>query len=394
MSTRKLSTTMPQNRHASRASFACVRCKKDKRRCDISQVLNGGGRPDRSCTPCRNKNEKCEVRHGEDKRSNRQSNDPKALHKRMQALEEFVRNASRADSQAFGQSKDDGNSDCLIEPVHRYADDGHSSMVRAFPSPTDSSSPGTQVTSFSISPQEGQSNYPATSHSDSTSNSLRSTSFSGQCSSEFNSISDRFPLSMDEVTLEGDSKNQDQYLGSASLFPYSERHTNTTKPSADILSSEEKSNQQSHSDQEEFPEPEPIIGYLLDLFWQWQSSHLHVVDCAIFNRHRRIWEDGGGNGDRNFYTPCLLYAILALASMISLDRGVTRYSASSGEVAGQNFSKRARSLFELEIEHPTITTVQAALLLGCRYGAMIDNSLGWTYSGKCIPNCSHLRIVN
>ncbi|KAK1499495.1 fungal specific transcription factor domain-containing protein [Colletotrichum cuscutae] len=407
---------MTRDRHASRASFACVRCKKDKRRCDISQILSSGDRMDRSCTSCRNKNEKCEVRYGEDKRSQRQPNETKALQRRMQALEEFVKNVSKSPELPVTWHKTDEVSDCLMEQARRTVDNYQDARIRAFPSPASSSSPGTQNMTISISPPEGgQNNWAVTSqqelhpasHSrsvsfsgqnrpktdDITHNGIRSISFSGPSRPDFDCASESVPPVMEEIGTPDSMQDFDQFLGSATLFPYSENQSRSRSPRGEGSSFEDDMSRQARGALECFPEPEPIVSHLLDLFWKWQSSHLLVVDCALFLRHREIWDDSEGHrGDRNFYTPCLLYAIMALASMISLDKGVVRYSTSTGGVAGETFAKRARSMFDLEMDHPTISTVQAALILGSRYGAMKDNSLGWMYSGIAFRMASKLGL--
>ncbi|KAK7443694.1 fungal specific transcription factor domain-containing protein [Colletotrichum acutatum] len=407
---------MTRDRHASRASFACVRCKKDKRRCDISQILSSGDRLDRSCTSCRNKNEKCEVRYGEDKRSQRQPNETKALQRRMQALEEFVKNVSKNPELPATRHKADNDPDCLMEQARRTVDNYQDARIRAFPSPASSSSPGTQNMTISISPPEGgQNNWAVTSqqefhpasHSrsvsfsgqnrpkadDITHNGIRSISFSGPSRPDFDCVSEGFPPVMEEIGTPDSMHDFDQFLGSATLFPYSENQSRSRSPRGEGSSFEDDTSKQPRGALECFPEPEPIVSHLLDLFWKWQSSYLLVIDRALFLRHREIWDDSEGHrGDRNYYTPCLLYAIMALASMISLDKGVVRYSTSPGSVAGETFAKRARSMFDLEMDHPTISTVQAALILGSRYGAMKDNSLGWMYSGIAFRMASKLGL--
>ncbi|KAJ0163899.1 Nitrogen assimilation transcription factor nit-4 [Colletotrichum tanaceti] len=440
---------MTRDRHASRASFACVRCKKDKRRCDISQILGAGDGPEPSCTACRNKNEKCEVRYGEDKRSQRQPNETKVLQRRMQALEELVKTVAQADGKApAAPSKGGIDADCVLEQARqarqarRHAsDDFRRSGARAFPSPAGSSSPNARMTTISISPPEEERIWTWTSsHDEPTKASLRSASFSGQSrrpevddltpppsslrSSSFSApsrpdldmVSDDFPAAaaLDETASPSNSSNSstsstsnsssssssnmhdfDQFLGSASLFPYyseSAGDAANERPGGVCSDSEKESSLRSRMALEIFPEPEPIVTHLLDLFWQWQSSSLLVVDRDLFLRHRRTWDEGDGRGDRDFYSPCLLYALLALASMISLDRGVARYSASPEGVAGEGFAKRARALLDLELDHPKITTVQAALVLGCRYGSMKDNSLGWMYSGIAFRMASRLGL--
>ncbi|EFQ34192.1 fungal specific transcription factor domain-containing protein [Colletotrichum graminicola] len=401
---------MTRTRHASRASFACVRCKKDKRRCDISQILSSGDQPDRSCTACRNKNEKCEVRYGEDKRSQRQPNETKVLQRRMQALEEFVRNVARAEGNP-SSSRDKMDVDSLMEQTQRAFEDFQNSRTQAIPSPANSSSPNTHMT-ISISPPDDEQAWSKT-QLEPVPNSLRSASFSAQnrpkvdnltpdshrsasfsvpSRPNFDTISDDFPSALEEVSSPASIHDFDPFSDSASLFPYSENAKKTTDPKEEYRPSEKELNIRSRMALETFPEPEPIVAYLLDLFWQWQSSHLLVVDRALFLRHRQIWDRSDGLGDRDFYSPCLLYALLALASMISLDKGVTRYSSQADGVAGEAFAKRARALLELELDHPKITTVQAALILGCRYGSMKDNSLGWMYSGIAFRIASKLGL--
>ncbi|KAF3808194.1 putative transcriptional regulatory protein [Colletotrichum gloeosporioides] len=366
---------MPPDRHASRASFACTRCKKDKRRCDISQVLSEGGR---SCTLCRNKNEKCEVRYGEDKRSHRRPSESKALHQRMQALEEFVRNASRVDGQSFSIFKDDDSSRSLRQ--------------FSFPSPASSSSPGTHTRTVSMPSYEKPETWITTPRAEPTPNSLRSESVSSDHIPYNEPMLEQlcFPSAMDEAVQEEGAAENDAYLGYTSMFPYLEEDASARGSKA--ICPTPLANRRPCVPSEVLPEPEPIVAHLLDLFWQWQAPHLLVIDRDLFVRHRKLWDDSGGQGDRTFYTPTLLYAILSLASMISLDKGVVRYSASSGGLAGDNFATRARELLELELEHPTTTTVQTALILGFRFEAAGHASLGWMYSGMAFRIASDLRL--
>ncbi|KAK2752999.1 fungal specific transcription factor domain-containing protein [Colletotrichum kahawae] len=366
---------MPPDRHASRASFACTRCKKDKRRCDISQVLSEGGR---SCTLCRNKNEKCEVRYGEDKRSHRRPSESKALQQRMQALEEFVRNASWVDGQSFGVFKDDNSSRSLRQ--------------FSFPSPASSSSPSTHTRTVSMPSYEKPEPWITTPRAEPTPNSLRSDSVSSDQIPYSEPMLDQlsFPSAMDEAVPEEGAAENDAYLGYTSMFPY--LGDDASARGSKATGSAPLANRQPCVPSETHPEPEPIVAHLLDLFWQWQASHLLVIDRDLFVRHRKLWDDSGGDGDRTFYTPGLLYAILSLASMISLDKGVVRYSASSGGLAGANFATRARGLFDLELENPTITTVQTALILGSRFEAAGQFSLGWMYSGMAFRVASDLGL--
>ncbi|KAF5522637.1 putative transcriptional regulatory protein [Colletotrichum aenigma] len=296
----------------------------------------------------------------------------------MQALEEFVRNASRVDGQSSGIFKDDDSSRSLRQ--------------FSFPSPASSSSPGTHTRTVSMPSYEKPETWITTPRAEPTPSSLRSESVSSDHIPYSEPMLEQlsFPSAMDEAMPEEGAAENDAYLGYTSMFPYLEddavaRGSGANGPAP-------LPNRQPCVPSEVHPEPEPIVAHLLDLFWQWQAPHLLMIDRDLFVRHRKLWDDSGGQGDRTFYTSTLLYAILSLASMISLDKGVVRYSASSGGLAGDNFATRARELLEFEVEHPAITTVQTALVLGFRFEAAGNTSLGWMYSGMASRIASDLRL--
>ncbi|KAJ4248803.1 hypothetical protein NW762_012641 [Fusarium torreyae] len=391
-----------RDRHATRASFACVRCKKDKRRCDISSASTRGPEGPR-CTACRNRNEECEVRYGEDKRSNRQTQDTRALYRRIAALEDTIKNMPQAD--AAGDKTPNHQSDDNQIDLQSTTE----AQPNPFLSPTTSASPSSGSQKHT-SPAQIVETWPNTNNPPPPQSITSTLSFSSQRGSSVQDLTECFPSGMDEVAAPAGqaSSRNNQYFGSPILFPYSEKQFGPGAGDGDRtgagtgardhgsdddrVTQEEEANRRSRLALEASPEPEPIIAHLLDLFWKWQSCHLLVIDQEIFLRHRKIWDENGGSGDRNFYTPCLLYAILSMASLISPDVGVRRYSTPEEGIAGEKFAKRSRALFELEIEQPTITTVQTALILGSRYGAMVDNTLGWTYSGTAFRIASKLGL--
>lgn len=395
---------MTRGRNARRASYACVRCKKDKRRCDISS--SSARDPDGPrCTACRSRNEHCEVRYGDDRRSKRQTQDTKALQGRITALEETIKSMAQSDSNSGHDPSPELEIVLEAEPepepdvglqAAATTTDVQPHHQSAFSSPANVASPNSS--SQRHTSLQAATDMESWSNTDEPRSSKLSASlsFSSQPELSVQDMLECFPSAMDEVAApiakfggQTCARNR-QYFGSASLFPYAENGLGARGAAAAAaaaaedrngVATEEETSRRCRAALEASPEPGPIVTHLLDLFWKWQSCHLLVIDRAIFLRHRRLWDERGGNGDRNFYTPCLLYAILSMASMISPDEGVRNYSCPSGGIAGEKFAKRSRALLELEMEHPTIATVQTALILGSRYGAMVENSLGWTYSG-------------
>ncbi|KAE8423008.1 fungal-specific transcription factor domain-containing protein [Aspergillus pseudocaelatus] len=391
--------TPPRTRHTSRASYACSRCKKAKRRCDIAQQIAPGD----SCSACRQRNEPCDSRQrGEDRRRQRKRHTNVEIHARITSLENEIRNISSqrrpvegderptSDHLSIGASRDDVSR--IRDPKDLSAANSPGPLgpqwQQSFPSPAASSS---ALSSMSAQPLDAWNTHNRAASFTSSARCMRS-SDKGKSRPIH---SKRFPTGMDEVTppagvLPGAEERNQRYFGASSIFPYGERQS--PPPRHAVADHVMQRARLSPTSLEDFTEPEPIVSHLLDLFWEYQASHLLLIDREIFLRHRKLAQEGDGLGDRNFYTPCLLYAILALASMISTDRGVKRYSAGPGDVPGDIFNQRARILFEIEMETPAVTTVQAAVLIGARYGTFIDSCLGWTFSGMAFRMATKLAL--
>ncbi|PLB51482.1 hypothetical protein P170DRAFT_471414 [Aspergillus steynii IBT 23096] len=368
-----------RDRHTSRASFACHQCKKSKRRCDISKQVFGSTK---SCSTCRERNEKCDLRsHGDDKRKQRQGVKPLQASVAMLERELAILSAQQA-------SGSDG------APLQmRYS-------CLSSRAGSDADLPP-EASTFSFDPKQP---------SHSSSGVLEIPGIDG-CFGSFgasgSSVSSRehvenskdppeFPIGMDEVTppsgdLDQDKYGNEHYFGASSMLPYGDRQSSSPKHLSDVKRHLAQKEDISPSSLEDFIEPEPIVSHLPELFWTYQASHLLIIDRDIFLRHRELARSGNGIGDRNYYTPCLLYSMLALASLISTDRGVKRY-ASAGGTPGDLFNARARALFDLEMECPTVTTAQAAILIESRYGTFVDSSLGWTFSGIALRVVTKLGL--
>ncbi|KAF2788468.1 hypothetical protein K505DRAFT_378882 [Melanomma pulvis-pyrius CBS 109.77] len=403
-----------RTRHASRASLACTRCKRAKRRCDFSLAPG----KDQSCISCKAKNQKCDIRVEDDKRRGKRRGASTDLDSRIAVLEEMIRrngtnndlntpepwpvsnvhHVSSGDSTSIeyrpslsqfnepapqrpeftGRNVDD------LSPVNLPLDDV--SMQNTTASPIGNIvSIETPGRSFAAAPQSPRPVF--ASHA--IANGVLSTQKAAS------TISDVSSTIVDEVTArEGDLKGQDakrlHFFGATSMFYHGAR--DATRQSSEEAVDDIRSRRLSVAEIETDVEPEPIVTHLMNLFFDWQASQLNVVDRETFLMHRRFYEDSEDFEDRTFYSPALLYAIISLASLISPDRGVRKYSSTSGGTPGDMFLRKAKALLDMEVGNPAVTTVQAALIVGSWYGAVGQTSLGWTYSGISFRLCYELGL--
>lgn len=117
-----------------------------------------------------------------------------------------------------------------------------------------------------------------------------------------------------------------------------------------------------------------LQNHLLDLYWRWQNPCNYVIHKGAFLKSFR------GEDDGSYCSPLLLCSIFAIAARYS-DRPELRSVPDDPSTAGDAFCEHAKILMLYEAEAPTITTVQAACLLGLRIMSDGKEALGWLYSG-------------
>ena len=122
--------------------------------------------------------------------------------------------------------------------------------------------------------------------------------------------------------------------------------------------------------------------HLLALYWTWQHPFFTLFSRSIFLRDREIARAGGSMATSSkHFSPLLLNAILAHAAHLS-SRPEVRTDPNEPATAGNCYFRTARKLLEVELESPSMTTVQALALMGSREaGCGRDVGLGWLYSG-------------
>ncbi|OQU95624.1 Fungal specific transcription factor domain-containing protein [Cladophialophora immunda] len=190
-----------------------------------------------------------------------------------------------------------------------------------------------------------------------------------------------------ESELDGQENQGSEFFGSTSIYHLSSAsQTSCISGGLPLAVGEEKRSWAFEDEPELDPsnEPELIVSHLLDLFWNWQAIHLQVFHRELFLAEKKLFDTERPRRRYVFFSPSLLYAIMALGAMMSPDRGVKYQSTKVGGVAGDIYFEKARKLFDQEMAEPTITTVQTALALGSRYGSKGHSALGWIYSGIAI----------
>ncbi|PYH77042.1 hypothetical protein BO82DRAFT_345728 [Aspergillus uvarum CBS 121591] len=128
------------------------------------------------------------------------------------------------------------------------------------------------------------------------------------------------------------------------------------------------------------PVDETFEQHLLKLYFTWQDPCLHVVDEQVFWRSRaqNLYDDL----DTPYYSDTLVNAMCAIGaayepryhpSLVTFPRSLAEF-----------FGDRAKVLLELELENPSLTTVQALVILGGYEASCTRDTRGWLYSGMAM----------
>jgi hypothetical protein len=389
-------STTKRNRHTSRSSLACVRCKNAKRKCDLPERLQ-----DRSgCSNCAQKGELCEVRFGEDKRCKKrkvesQSRAPDVENPTQEEYPSVPPKIVEGITTATPILEQLGNGVPLNEiPISTphlqqpYSDDFENGPCKQAENTNQEPSLNPVPAEFEASPPnyntplqfatQAQSPIPLL-------NGMAENNGSDASSAIISRIIAR------QSGLESQDRDDIEYFGATSIFHLSNgsqtAHQTAASTAVKTLARKNRA-REIVPDLDCCNEPEPIVTHLLDLFWTWQASHLQVVHREHFLAHKKLHEENNVCQSFEYYSPGLLFAIMSIAAMVSTDRGVRRYSTREGGIAGDIFFEKSKTHFDAELGSPSITTVQTALLLGSRYGAADENSLGWTYSGEKRPRAN------
>ncbi|KAK7885116.1 hypothetical protein LTR67_010607 [Exophiala xenobiotica] len=124
--------------------------------------------------------------------------------------------------------------------------------------------------------------------------------------------------------------------------------------------------------------------HVLKLFFAWHNPLMHVVDKAMFLQGQKLYE---AQGIDQCYSPALANAIFAVGAA---------YSNSSPSTLppdpGEFFASRSKAYLDIEMDSPSIATLQALLILSFHEAAQTRDARGWLYSGMAVQLMSDLGL--
>lgn len=131
--------------------------------------------------------------------------------------------------------------------------------------------------------------------------------------------------------------------------------------------------------------PQETQDYLMQMFWQYYNSVIHVI-------HQAAFEEGMQNGQGQFYSPFLHICIL---SMGYRHADKTRSDMMKIALPGKESTlhREAKYMLDYELERPGgVTSVQALLLLGDLECGVGRDNLGWLISGMANRLCFDIGL--
>ncbi|OAP65349.1 hypothetical protein AYL99_01321 [Fonsecaea erecta] len=122
---------------------------------------------------------------------------------------------------------------------------------------------------------------------------------------------------------------------------------------------------------------ESIEDHLLRLYFTWEEPSIHVVDESVFWRERLICKGGGQVSS--------LYSEVLTNAMCSVGASLTsRTYPHLPDPLPDFFATRSKLLLELEMDAPTLSTVQSLVILSAVEALLTRDARGWLDSGMAV----------
>ncbi|KXH27185.1 hypothetical protein CSIM01_12054 [Colletotrichum simmondsii] len=126
--------------------------------------------------------------------------------------------------------------------------------------------------------------------------------------------------------------------------------------------------------------PQDLEDHLINLYFTWQDPFQHVVDRTLYEEAKHSWHER--EEDTPYYSEALRNAMCSLGANFE-----TRYHPSFitfPKSLPDFFAARAKTLLEIELDSPSVSTVQAMIVLSSHEIGANRDSRGWLYSAMAI----------
>jgi hypothetical protein len=120
--------------------------------------------------------------------------------------------------------------------------------------------------------------------------------------------------------------------------------------------------------------------HLIKLYFCWEDPSIHLVQEDVFYRERRKCKSG--DYVSKLYSEVLVNSMCAVGASLT-----SRHCVELPEPLVDFFASRARALLDVELDSPTLSTVQSLAILSGVESIRTLDARGWLYSGMVRYSC-------
>ncbi|USP78019.1 putative nitrogen assimilation transcription factor nit-4 [Curvularia clavata] len=125
--------------------------------------------------------------------------------------------------------------------------------------------------------------------------------------------------------------------------------------------------------------------HLMKLYFCWEDPSIHLVQEDIFYRERRKCKSG--DYASKFYSEVLVNSMCAVGASLT-----SRHCVELPEPLVDFFASRARAILDVELDSPTLSTVQSLAILSGVESIRTLDARGWLYSGMAVRLATDLGL--
>jgi hypothetical protein len=125
--------------------------------------------------------------------------------------------------------------------------------------------------------------------------------------------------------------------------------------------------------------------HLEKLYFTWEDPAIHVVDKDMYYKEKEKYERG--QDGISYYSETLKNAICAIGANLT-----PRSRQGLPEPVPEFFSHRAKTLLDIEMDSPSVATVQALVIMSASEAAFTRDARGWIYSGMAVRISADLGL--